>query len=212
VTATTDLGLGDLVLVALFSPVERNAPGLNDGFDEVLAGADLLEATLRGEFRDNRRAALRSIRAHANGRCEAGIERLESLGLAHREGSVDFLVRLPGSKPRGLARVPPLVFNDPDFGESLRHEIARVVRAAGPEDGRLLCLALLIDAGPWMASRAAPGTSNADVRAMVKRIRRGKETPSALTTFVEGLGVDGSVVLTVIDATRVAVKSSRSAW
>lgn len=43
-----DLGLGDLALVPLFSPVERNAPGLNDGFDEVLAGADLLEATLRG--------------------------------------------------------------------------------------------------------------------------------------------------------------------
>jgi hypothetical protein len=31
-TDEADLGLGDLVLVALVSPVERNAPGLNDGF------------------------------------------------------------------------------------------------------------------------------------------------------------------------------------
>src|SRR5260370_6017762 len=102
-----DLGLGDLVLVALFSPLEKNAPNLNDGVDEALAGADLLEAALHGEFRDDRRAALRWIRAHADGRCSAGIDRLTSLGMVHRDGPVDFLVQLPGSRPRGLARVPP---------------------------------------------------------------------------------------------------------
>ena len=123
----TDLGLGDLVLIALYSPLEKNAPNLNDGVDEVLAGADLLETTLRGEFRDDRRAALREIRAHADGRCAAGIDRLTARGLVHRDGPVEFLVKLPGSRPRGIGRVPPLVFDHPELGESLRHDIIRVL-------------------------------------------------------------------------------------
>jgi hypothetical protein len=41
------LGLRDLVLVALYSPLERNYFALNDGIDEALAGADLLRAPAR---------------------------------------------------------------------------------------------------------------------------------------------------------------------
>jgi len=206
-----DLELGDLVLVALYSPVERNYFALNDGFDEVLAGADLLEDALRGGFRGDRRPALGWIRSHANGRRDAGVARLVSLGLASCD-SPDFVVKLPGSRRRGIARMPPLVFRDPEPGESLRQRILAAVRDPTADDGRLLCLALLIDAGPWMGSRVAAGKEHADVRDAVKRMRKGKLLPSALTSFLDGLGVEASVVLAVVDATRVAVKDSRAAW
>jgi hypothetical protein len=210
-STAADLGLGDLVLVTLYSPVERNYFALNDGIDEVLAGADLLEATLRAGFRGDRREALRWIRGHANGRRDAGVARLTALGMASCD-SPEFVVKLPGSRPRGLARMPPLVFSSPELGDSLRRQIGTAVRDPAPDDGRTLCMAMLIDAGPWMGSRVAPGKENADVRDALKRMRKGKALPGVLADFLRGFGVDPPVVLTVVDATRIAVKDSRAAW
>jgi hypothetical protein len=209
--AAADLGLGDLVLVALYSPLERDYFALNDGVDEVLAGADLLEDALRGGFHDDRRAALRWIRARSDGRRDAGVARLVSLGLASCE-EPEFIVKVPGSRPRGIARMPPLVFARPELGESLRRHILSALREPTGDDGRTLCLAMLIDAGPWMGTRVAPGPEHRDARDAVKRMRKGQALPGAFTAYLAGLGVEPSVVLAVVDATRGAVRDSRAAW
>ncbi len=206
-----DLGMADLVAVALYSPIERNYFAVNDGIDEVLAGADLLENTLAGGFDGDRKAALAWIRAHSNGRRDAAVARLTSLALATCDDP-EFVVRLPGSRPRGIARMPPLVFRNPELGESIRRQIVTAVREPTTESGRWLCLGLVIDAGPWFGSRVATGDENADARDLAKRLRKGKVVPEAFTSFLAGLGVEPASVLTVVDATRVAVKDSRAAW
>jgi hypothetical protein len=206
-----DLGLGDLVLVALYSPLERNYFALNDGIDEVLAGADLLEDAVRGGFRDDRRAALRWIRANCNGRRDAGVARLTSLGLASCD-EPEFVVKVPGSRPRGVARMPPLVFARPELGESLRRQILTALREPTADDGPMLCLAMVIDAGPWIGSRVAPGPENRDARDALQRMRKSQALPAALTAYLARLGVDPTAVLAVVDATRRAVKDSRAAW
>ena len=43
-------------------------------------------------------------------------------------------------------------------------------------------------------------------------MRKGKALPTALTSFLQGRGVDASVVLAVVGATRGAVKDSRASW
>jgi hypothetical protein len=205
-----ELTLADLTLIALYSPAIEHGFGLNDGVDEVLAGADLVEAALDGTVPRDRRDAIRQVRAGARDRRAAAIDRLVALGLIHPVGDPEFLVQLPGARPRGVARVAPVVFTRPERGDELRRRIVDAVRSPTEQSGRLLCLALLIDAGPWVGSRIAPGRPNADVRSAAKRMRKGRDTPAALRSFLAARGVDPSVLRTVIDASRVAVANSRS--
>jgi hypothetical protein len=211
-TRSAELGLGDEIFIALFSPVLRGGLRLNDGVDEALAGADLLELTFNGQGPASRREAKRWIDAYQRGRCGREVERLTSLGIVEPVPDPEFIVKLPGLGDRGLARAGDLTFTDVHPGEALRAGIVRALRDPGEHDGRTLCLAMLTDTGPWMKSRVAPGTENDDVRDRVKQMRKGKDVPPVLTEWLDGPGVGLPAVLTVIDATRLAVRNSIAAW
>jgi hypothetical protein len=200
------LTLADQLLLAFYGPVVEHGFGWNDGVDEVVAGADVLESALAGCAVGRRRDVTREVRGRADGRRDGGIDRLVSLGLAARAGDPEYIVKLPGSKPRGIAREAALVFTDPDLGARLRAEIVAAI--AGTGDGRMLCLGLLLDVGPWMKSRIAPGAEHQAARARLTRIRKGKEDAPLLTSFLAGASVAPGDVLTVVDGTRLAVRSA----
>jgi hypothetical protein len=201
-----DLSLVDLLLLVLYSPVVEHGFPFNDGVDEVAAGADVLESALNGGALGSRRDVTRQVRAGSDGRRNAGIDRLVRLGLATPPGDPEFIVKLPGSKPRGIAREGALVFSDPDLGDTVRAEVIGAIDGSG--DGRMLCLGLLVDAGPWVKSRVAPGPEHAERRKRVTRIRKGKDESPLLTSFAASRGIAAGDVRTVVDGTRVAVRSA----
>jgi hypothetical protein len=211
-TPSDELGLGDETFIALFSPVLRGGLRLNDGVDEALAGADLLEMTLGGQAPSSRRDAKRWIDTYQRDRCRHEVDRLTALGILGPVPDPEFIVKLPGARDRGLARVGDLTFTDPQPGEALRAGIVRALRDPGEGDARTLSLAMLTDTGPWMKSRVAPDPDAGDVRDRVKRMRKGKDVPPVLTAWLDALGVDLAAVVTVLDATRLAVRNSIAAW